>query len=103
MKVRSNVPLNAPIRIEGMQPLGLDVSIKGAAVDAKTSSAPVEIGSNYNSQIGRFDMVLVARSDSGGRDGPAGRRSQPHSYRVPAIVLWTSTLKLIGASSGTLH
>ena len=68
VKVRSNVPLNAPIRIEGMQPLGLDVSIKGAAVDAKTSSAPVEIGSNYNSQIGRFDMVLVARSDSGGRE-----------------------------------
>ena len=68
VKVRSNVPLNAPIRIEGMQPLGLDVSIKGAAVDAKTNSAPVQLSSTFNSQIGRFDMVMVARADLSGRE-----------------------------------
>jgi hypothetical protein len=68
VKVRSNVPLNAPIRIEGIQPLGLDVSIKGAAVDAKTNSAPVQLSSNFNSQIGRFDMVMVARADVNGRE-----------------------------------
>jgi hypothetical protein len=68
VKVRSNVPLNAPIRVEGMQPLGLDVSIKGAAVDAKTNSAPVQLSSTFNSQIGRFDMVMVARADLGGRE-----------------------------------
>ena len=28
VKVRSDVPLNAPIRIEAMQPLGVDVNIK---------------------------------------------------------------------------
>jgi hypothetical protein len=68
VKVRSNVPLSAPIRIEGMQPLGLDMSIKGAAVDAKTNSAPVQLSSNFNSQIGRFDMVMVARADVSGRE-----------------------------------
>ena len=68
VKVRSNVSLNAPIRIEGMQPLGLDVSIKGAAVDAKTNSAPVQLSSTFNSLIGRFDMVMVARADLGGRE-----------------------------------
>ena len=36
-------------------------------MDPKTNSAPLQIGSNFNTQIGRFDMVLVARSDVGGR------------------------------------
>jgi hypothetical protein len=61
-------PISSPIRIEGQRPTGVDVAIKGGSLDAKTDSLPVQLSSNFNTQVGRFDMVLVARADLGGRE-----------------------------------
>ena len=68
VKVKKNLPIAGPIRVEGQVPAGIDVQIKGGTLDEKTESLPVEISASYNVRIGRFDLVLVARPDAGGSE-----------------------------------
>jgi len=68
VKLQRNVPINAPIRIEGQQPGGIDTGIKGETVDAKSDSLAVQLSTGYNTKIGRFDMVLVAHTEVSGRE-----------------------------------
>ena len=66
-KVARNVPVTTPIRIEGIRPGGIDITIRGGTLDAKAESVPVEVSANFNTAVGVFDMVLTARVDVGGK------------------------------------
>ena len=66
--VNKNVPIAGSLRVEGQVPAGIDVDIKAGMLDEKKESLPVQISANYNARIGRFDLVLVARTDAAGRE-----------------------------------
>ncbi len=66
--VNKNVPIAGSLRVEGQVPAGIDVDIKAGTLDEKKESLPVQISANYNARIGRFDLVLVARTDAAGRE-----------------------------------
>ena len=68
MTVNKNVPIAGSLRVEGQVPAGIDVDIKAGMLDEKKESLPVQISANYNARIGRFDLVLVARTDAAGRE-----------------------------------
>jgi hypothetical protein len=68
VKVKRNLPIAGSIRVEGQGPAGIDVDVKAGTLDEKKESLPVQISANYNAKIGRVDLVLVARTELGGRE-----------------------------------